>query len=853
MFRAPDSSSPPSTPNARQPRSGFGRYDASEPSTTPAGPPPTGNSTTPIGPPPSSIFYESFNDGSSTYPARNKLFDTLGKKSSPSIRQPLALNDSEDDYDAMEEDTQDLSEFTSYPESQGPAAQRPENTQLTAIAKALTSDSAPLTEPDDLILETEHILGDLRDATIDRQDDRVEVDLAISSAIHQLSNTWGEGRLKKHTGHDISAGIGAPQWSSACFLTDLLLPLHHPPEKGTLQYSARSSRPGLSTKAIPQVLLDWLRSHYNPFAGDYEDVINHDINPACHDRFWDLIFNSVLRGNLSIALQLLKRADFRVAGPGYEGKQLSNIQKVTNHAVETLQACPAVENGDWNVTNSDWVIFRKKVAQANANLEAFAEASEEDERESSATVDDFEHSSIGSNGLASIRGSLSKIPWTIQQNLRYLYTQLQGDYSEILAASANWLEASIGLTVWWDGEDSGLGKDDLRMSRRADRRPQKLRLVDVNPTKAYQQRLSMSLALLFDDPDNANESDLQINPASALEVGIACIFENHIEDLIGILKSLSWPIAAATAEIAYLGGWSGASPEPSQQLLSGFDQSDLMVLSYGPKSKALIQKDEVLESYARQLETHRTVLKDQKGIDVEVRQITIKLLARMQDQRKASGQIDSMLQGLKLEDSVRVDQAVSLCQRLGLHDQARKLSLRYADHLLDKSHQYGEAILQYAKAYESRKMKEVLDSLTILSVTQSTAYPPASELDRTLDELISTPKRAISKFGALDQEAAKNLLAHASGYATLRRFYNLRDQGLIKSVDRKPLLKPTARKKEAAKALLAVISSAADSIHGSLHDESIDSAIPIDSLLVLLGEALVFLKRKWPIEVIDIS
>lgn len=60
----------------------------------------------------------------------------------------------------------------------------------------------------------------------------------------------------------------------------------------------------------------------------------------------------------------------------------------------------------------------------------------------------------------------------------------------------------------------------------------------------------------------------------------------------------------------------------------------------------------------------------------------------------------------------------------------------------------------------------------------------------------------------------------------------------------KPSLRPIARKRAAATALLAVINSAADNIHGGLYDKERASVVPVDGLLALLGEALLFVNRK---------
>lgn len=50
-----------------------------------------------------------------------------------------------------------------------------------------------------------------------------------------------------------------------------------------------------------------------------------------------------------------------------------------------------------------------------------------------------------------------------------------------------------------------------------------------------------------------------------------------------------------------------------------------------------------------------------------------------------------------------------------------------------------------------------------------------------------------------------------------------------------------ARRKAALSTLIAVINSAADNIHGGLYDPDRESAVPVDGLLALLGEASVFI------------
>jgi len=79
-----------------------------------------------------------------------------------------------------------------------------------------------------------------------------------------------------------------------------------------------------------------------------------------------------------------------------------------------------------------------------------------------------------------------------------------------------------------------------------------------------------------------------------------------------------------------------------------------------------------------------------------------------------------------------------------------------------------------------------------------------------------------------------------SGYASLRQFYELRDEQLNSKIDGDSVPDLKERKRQGASALVAAISSASDSIRGGLLDPSINVVIPVDNLVALLGESLVF-------------
>lgn len=128
-------------------------------------------------------------------------------------------------------------------------------------------------------------------------------------------------------------------------------------------------------------------------------------------------------------------------------------------------------------------------------------------------------------------------------------------------------------------------------------------------------------------------------------------------------------------------------------------------------------------------------------------------------------------------------------------------------------------------------------------LVKSIAYPPLDELDESLNSLITSPKQTLTKLASLDSEAAALLSNHLSGYATIRKFYDLRDEELHLKPGEKPAHRPMARKRAAANALMVIIASAASSIRGGLYDPDIETVVQVDVLLPLLGEALIFVNQ----------
>lgn len=141
----------------------------------------------------------------------------------------------------------------------------------------------------------------------------------------------------------------------------------------------------------------------------------------------------------------------------------------------------------------------------------------------------------------------------------------------------------------------------------------------------------------------------------------------------------------------------------------------------------------------------------------------------------------------------------------------------------------------YALAHRPGKVRDVMHFLIAYSLIQSTAYPPAPETDDYLHKLLKQRKDTLEQLAGQDLEAAELLGKMLAGYATLREFYEIRDDESL----------PLARRQEfAAAALTIVIASSDDNIRGGLYDASRDAIVGEDFLLALLGEALVFVNHS---------
>ncbi|KAI5303608.1 hypothetical protein KEM55_000451, partial [Ascosphaera atra] len=328
------------------------------------------------------------------------------------------------------------------------------------------------------------------------------------------------------------------------------------------------AKPEKKKASIPKVLLDWLDTYHSPRPDIVDALKDVSPNQTASPTFWQVINYLVLRAQFTRVIQLLDTADFSVArssledgyeSPGYRGSQLQNIQKVVKTAVRTLRHSPSI-NGNWDILSIDWTMYRKQVQGAIGELDMLAEmqnVSPENPRFKAPTFGVPQQHASGISFTQAARMADSKLPLTIYQRLKEMYRIILGDVEAVLGNAQDWVEATVGLTCWWDGEDEGedATKDLFAKSTR---------LVDDDPREGYLKRLRDSYASVTGHlADKGDGTSFEINSLDPIEVGLASVFEGDLEGVLRLMQIWSQPIAAATAEVAAFGGWYDVQKRPT--------------------------------------------------------------------------------------------------------------------------------------------------------------------------------------------------------------------------------------------------------------------------------------------------
>ncbi|TVY50500.1 Nucleoporin [Lachnellula cervina] len=938
-FQVPYSSSPPSTPDRRS-SNGRNIFGLSNPSTTPAGPPPSSaGSFTPAGPPPSSILGSSmlgansplkplsFSQQSTFSPSQSK-FDAFNSSdfsnsansaATPkySLFQPPkqrgfhAPHESEEEYeegddtgeymdeddelrqslkgdytqdtnammddDAPYEEDEDMNDYQSGARSHGYNQRRSSDLLLGtpgALVRTREEDMRSLkdsfsatTEPsifgkiakdmytrmgvpsveesDDLILDTEVIIANLYEEGIQTEGDD-SLQHALGKISGDLTNLWTDyqSRTAAYSSEEYTATVGpgprASNFAKANFLAGLALNIHHsldsPPPNLTAKTFHPSAIPSPRSKAIPGVLVEWLGAYHDPYSSQFDEIQVHRPSPANHPLFWGAVFDGILHGKMVAVINTLRDAGWRHARSGmddmrdlstqvgFTGQSLINIEKVASAAVTALSTCPGID-GDWNTRGSDWTLFRLRVSQSLEELKNFAEG--KDRGHNASTVSDrFGKSSMGTYSTIA-RKAESQVPWTIYQNFLTLYSLVLGDSAAIIANAQDWCEATISLVLWWDG-----GKNNRRSYSSQSR-----------DNGFYLRRLREALAIVTGD-----RTDFQVNTLNPVEVGLASLIDGDNEAVVGFLRAWSGPVSSAVAEVASIGGWLPSAEPQSLINMGSLDQDDMDLLGINSSpSKTDSIKDQTLIVYARSLtnrgELQSTAASQTRQQSREGWELAIAVLGRLDSATRSEEMVGNFLRDLQLDSAGTVDKLWVLLIDVGMTRHAEASAESYADILAEDSHNYGEALWYYALAHKENKVKDVLDLLISLSLVHSMAFPPDAEMDDYLRRLVSSPKTTLTDLSQMDVPAAELLHKLLSGYATLRKFYDLRDEEVLLPKGLKPQKGAITRKAEAAAALLAVITSSDDNIRGGLYDEGRGAVVNVDFLLALLGEAMVFVNQ----------
>ena len=576
-------------------------------------------------------------------------------------------------------------------------------------------------------------------------------------------------------------------------------------------------------------MLDWLDTFHTSYYPILEAVLSTESNPTAHGLYWDIVQSLVLRAKLREVVKLFSVSDFKYAAsatddgnksPGYSGAQLQAAQGAIHRAQQLLNSCPGSRTANWKVDDAEWASYRQRVATELDDLALALNGSLGNE-------DAFEAENFGVKKSdrrflsRSLRNATASLPVTVYENLRTTYRIILGSTQDIMAQSQDWLEATTALTIWWDGvADDGVAAWTMSVNQEYGG------IIAQNP---FLPRLRSSL-LYATDPEMAEA--FPIDSTSLTDLGLAAIFQGDLEAVLLVTQTMSLSITSALAEIGTAAGWLWPK---NKTLPAGLDEEDLMVLSFGAGSDK-ISKDDVLSRYARAL-FQKEDWKQVGDTHIEGWEIALSVASRLTDQALSKTMIGNFIDSIELENQQKMDRLVSICGALGLDEEGRKVSQKFADHLINTANSYGLALVYYARSHSTSRVRKVIDLLNSYCLVQSKAYPNEAEMDAELKAMIESPKMAFQSLGSVDPEAAEMLKFYFTGYACLRKFYRFRDEDTTASP------RPMARRRLAAKTLIAAINSAADSIYGGLYDSGRQSAIQVDGLLPLLGEATVFLTR----------
>ena len=546
---------------------------------------------------------------------------------------------------------------------------RREEHKFASLAKDIYGQMgfADVEERPEIILSTEAFIETLYDDGVGASEDPEKLDNTLATVAGELATLWksyADSLPRSDAEHPAEIGPSphAPPFEKAYYLANLALQIRH------TRYDSEDGPARI--EPLPETLFRWLNDYHDLYPTQTQEVLSYRPSPACHSLYWQTLFISILRGRVDEALPLLREAGFghvrrgQRGGYAYTGQSLDNVQIAVQETCAMLESCPALD-GDWEIGNSAWTLFRVRAQGAMENLRRFAENKDD------AMGESFSGSMASRRSMAGMaRKAESKVPWEIYENLNIIFEIVLGSQAAILETAQDWCEATIGLFGWWDERRATDDKEPPSFSR-----SQALALPSrPADSESFLDRLARSF-------HSAVQSDFHFNSMNPVEVGIACIFEDNTNGLIGIIRGLSLPVASSLAEIAALGKWLPPHQRSAFEM-ADLDMEDLEVLGMGSGAPDEVDgiKDTTLVQYAEELADMDTFsyLKDKDGVTRDGWELAIQVLGRMDSPEKSEEMvgklIENLLQNLQLDSNVTVEKIWRLMTDLGMVPFAEKAS-----------------------------------------------------------------------------------------------------------------------------------------------------------------------------------
>jgi hypothetical protein len=563
-------------------------------------------------------------------------------------------------------EAEDIFRASSFPAG-GPV--RRSEYHYAALAKDVYQQmgTAEVTETPQVILGTENLLAMLYDEGVGEAEDDEKMDDTLATVSAKVATLW-KGHVDKlpRPTEDHAAEIGpgphASPFEKANYLANLALQIHH----------TRYEEGGMArAEPLPETLFRWLNEYHDMYGNQVEEILRYRPSPACHSLFWQAVFIALLRGKVADAARLLYDAGWGHVRRGQRGeyayvdRALENVQRAVDETIGVLENCPGYD-GNWEIWSSDWTLFRVRAQGSLEHLRRFAEGKDSAFGEST-----FSASNTSARGKQSMAGlarrAESQVPWEIYENLNIIFDIVLGQQGAILEAAQDWLEATVGLFGWWDERKTHTDKP-FSMSQSLSR-SQALILASTPAadTDSYLDRLAHTFHL-------AVESDFHFNSQNAVEIGMACLFEDNIKGVIGLLRGWSLPVAAAVAEIASLGKWLPPHQPSGVFGLEDLDMDDLEVLGMDPGAPDEIDgiKDSTLVQYAQALADYEGLssVKDRLGVSREGWELSISVLGRMDSPERSEEMVrdvvEHLVQELHVDSNATVDRLWLLLNELGM-------------------------------------------------------------------------------------------------------------------------------------------------------------------------------------------